>query len=307
MHLSATEEQKATARAMIHEGFEQMQQGDLAAAASRFQAAAETAGLPAALSNWALCLHMQGDHAGALAVLSPALADPAPQPFNRMLAALAEGAQGNLADARARLAEAAADFEQGLAEPHLRGEETETDWLEYSITLKQTAGALGDHTWALEMHRRWPGRDLPRGVFAAGVAAFNLERFGEAAELWGSIQDPGWTNLMSAYADVAGHIGRLGLPAFPLEYDPAAEWPKKARPDSDELRAMVDQGALKVRCLALIFGGTPEERLEMTSLLVLYGRDWGLELGRVLVASEHVAPDLREAAARSLQDYDALH
>ena len=49
---------------------------------------------------------------------------------------------------------------------------------------------LGDYRLVLDLHSRWPGRELARGAFIAGVAAFNLGKYGQAIRIWERVRDP---------------------------------------------------------------------------------------------------------------------
>lgn len=266
-----------------------------------FRRAASTYMTPAALNNWALCRHLQGDHEDALRILTPALGGAAPAPFARALASLAHSAQGRREAARDLLGAAIRDLDAGLANPAVRDGLAGPAWVEYTALIKQAAGELGDHRLVLELHGRWPGRDMPQGAFAAGVAAFNLRRYTQAARYWRGIAGRDWHRLMEAYAGVAD-LAELGLvPPFALEYDPGFDWQPETK-DADAARALAARGAVRMRFLGLLFDGDVDQAGAMAHSLMAETGDWGVDLGRRLLAGSAVPMPLKMAAARALTD-----
>lgn len=285
--------------ALMDEGMALMGRGRWREAEERFRAAAALSPLPAARNNWAMCRHLAGDHAEALTILAPLLAGPAPLPFTRALASQANAALGQRVPARKLLQAAIRDFERGLADPALRGEVGPAVWIEYSVQVKRAAGILGDHRLVVDLHERWPGSDLPDGAFAAGVAAFNLGRYAQAARYWRGIEEPTWVRLMQGYAGVAEQAQAGVVPHFPLGYD-LAEDTVDARPASDEeVRRLMARGSVRMRHLAMVFEESAPNRGMFVAGLITYGGTWGVEFGRRLLKSD-IPLALKAAAAGAL-------
>lgn len=286
----------------MDQGQELLQKGRQPEAEARFREAAALSPLPAARNNWALCRHEAGDPAGALTVLEPLLADPAPLPFSRGLASLALADLGRRTEARQVLDLAIRDFDRGLANPALRGQVSRDAWVEYTVTIKHAAGTLGEHRLVLDLHNRWPGRDMASGAFAAGAAAFNLGRFAQAVRYWRGITAPGWVRLMGAYAHVAQSVQDGLVPPFPIEYRPDDDL-SNARPASDaEWRDLLGHGTVRMRWLAMLFDATDmsdPDRGRYVTGLITFGGDWGVALGRRLLDGP-VPLSLKMAAASAL-------
>lgn len=199
---------------------------------------------PVALNNWALCRYLAGDYQDALALLAPLLVGDELAPFSHALASRAWTARGERERARDQLREAVRDFDRGLGQCDL-------GWVEYTSLIKRAAGEFGDHRLVLDLHGRWPGRDLATGAFYAGVAAFNLRKFAQAAKYWRRISDRGWPRLMEAYARVADLAEQGVVPPFALEYEPSGESVQEERSPS-AVQALAEKGAVRSVYLLLL-------------------------------------------------------
>lgn len=297
----------ARAAELLEKGKELLGRGDLAGAEARFRRAARLYPLPPAYNNWALCRYQAGDPAGALAVLEPLLADPAPLPFTRALAAMAAWDLGRRDEARAYLRAAIADLDRGLAQPDLRPLATPTStWLEHTVMVLRAAGTLGEHRLVLELHARWPGRDIPDRNYYAGVALWNLGRHAQAARQWRRIDRLDWVDRMEAYAGVAEMIDGGALPPFPLEYRPPLGPETPIPKASEDVESFTTQGGVRLHLLAAaLMEGYPGARV-IVSGLVRWGGDWGLDLGRRLIRASTLPLPLKIAAARALMERGAV-
>lgn len=268
---------------LLDEGRAYLDAGDRAQAESCFRAAAAISDLPAARNNWALCRYLAGAHAEALQILAPVLRAAEPVPFSRALASKLLTALGERDKARRELQAAIRDLDAGLVEAQWRHAEVAPAWVEYTVPIKQAVGALGLDRMVLDLHGRWPGRDLPSGAFAAGAAAFHLARYEQAAKYWRRITAPGWKGLMAAYVRVA-NLAEAGLvPPFRLDYE-VYENTEKAGQAKRSPEALAARGAVRVRMLAYLFDPDAPDKGETAHALIEGTGQWGLELGHRLLA-----------------------
>ncbi len=288
------------AMALLRDGHKLLREERWAQAEVYFRQAATLSDISEARNNWALCRRLAGDHAGALAVLEPLLRSSRPLPFTRSLASLAMTSLGQREEAGELLQAAIRDLDRGLADPSCRSESVLPAWIEYTLNIKQAAGELEDHRLVLQLHSRWPGRDLPAGAFYAGVAAFNLGRPTRAARYWRGITDPEWASLMRGFARVAEMVNRGTVPPFPLEYDTGSVL-GSVRPETEEdLRQLLELGSVKMRWLGMLFEPSQADRSAVYAQgLVLHGGDWGVAFGRRLLEAAVPLP-LKQAAGVAL-------
>lgn len=287
------------AEELLEAGRRLLDEGRLAEAEKRFRKAYRCYPLPAALNNWAMCRHLAGDHQGALALLEPLLQGTDPVPYSRALAARACHALGDTQGAAAALQAAIRDLDRGLRDPDLAGPAREM-WIEYTLFIKQTAGILGQHRLVLELHNRWPGREEPAAAFYAGVAAFNLGRYEQAARHWRRATHPAWIPVLEAFAQVAELVALGEVPPFPLEYQDHPAVRLKKPLDEEMLATLPASGSVRMRILALLFDPKAPERRALAQGLVLYTGEWGLDLGRRLLSSNRVDLPVKLGAALAL-------
>jgi len=280
-----------------------MQQGDFEQAIACFREAWDLGGLVAARNNWATALYHSHRPAEALQVLDCLLEDLYDHPYSHALASLCWSALGNTERARNHLKRAIRGFDAGLANlaAHPDGGKA---WVEYTVAIKHAAGNLGDHRLVLDLHSRWPGRDLPRGTFLAGVAAFNLEKYARAVRIWQRVRDPEWQGLLWAYSLVAEQTERGVIPPFPLDYElPKVEGLQDLTPE--EADRLPVEGGLRVILLAAAFdqaGADPSSGSRAVAEVIRRTGDWGIELGRRLLRGATVPMSLKMGAAQALTE-----
>ena len=291
----------AKADALIDEGRTHLHAGRRSHAEVCFRRAARICQTPQALNNWALCRHLEGDHADALRILTPLLGGPIPAPFSRALASLSLSAQGESDAAHEQLRLAVRDFDAGLRGASLPGGVFEPAWVEYGILVKQAACALGDFRLVLDLHGRWPGRDLPHGAFLAGVAAFNLRRFAQAAKTWRRITHPDWDRLAAGHASVADLAERGLVPPFQLEHDLGPDW-SGGELDAETARGLMASGSVRARYLAALFEGKAGNPAALIDALIAATGDWGVDLGHRLLAGATVPMPFKLGAAKALTE-----
>ena len=282
---------------LVEQGKSWLDKGKPERAEGYFQRAAQAAPLPLALNNWALCRYLAEDCAAALNILSPLWSDPSPNPFARALASLCHGALGQTQSAHEMLQAAISDFDRGLLMPALR---FAPDWAEYTTIIKQAAGTLGEHQLVLDLHSRWPGRDLHEGAYAAGAAAFNLQRWDLAARYFGNITDPQRADTIAAFNRVIEGMKREVIPPFPLEYFPDTGQEGASGPTVQEMRRLVALGTVRMRFLGIMLDPDSPDAADLASGLVELSGDWGIELGKRLLAGDRIPLALKEAAAATL-------
>ncbi|MDB4894414.1 MAG: hypothetical protein JWN15_676 [Firmicutes bacterium] len=287
------------AESLLDEGRLHLDAGDMARAEAKFRAAAAISDLPAARNNWALCRYLADAHAEALEILAPILADAAPAPFARALASRALTELGQRESATRELNAAIRDLDASFAAAQRPQGVLATAWVEYTMLVKQAAGELGLDHLVLDLHGRWPGRDLPAGAFAAGVAAFHLGRYAQAAKYWRRIAAPGWSRLMGAYATVAEWVDAGMVPSFRLEYDFHNDV-HEAGASADDAMEIAGRGGVRVRMLASLFEPDSDDKASLTASLIAVTGDWGVDLAQRLLAGTKVPLPLKMGAARAL-------
>lgn len=291
----------AKATALLDEGRAHLGTGDTAQAELCFRTAASLSDLPAARNNWALCRYLAEAHAEVLQILAPILKASEPAPFTRALASRSLTALGEREKAKRELQAAIRDLDDGLAQAQWRQTRVDAAWVEYTVPIKQAAGALGLDRMVLDLHGRWPGRELPSGAFAAGVAAFHLGRYEQAAKYWRRIADPGWVASISAYTRVA-NLAEAGLvPPFRLEYEPQEDTEEDLQAEG-AAETLSARGSVRVRMLAYLFEPeTPDKSVAAHGLIKSTGK-WGVDLGRRLLAGSTVPMEVKTGAANALTE-----
>lgn len=157
------------------------------------------------------------------------------------------------------------DFDRGLAIPALR---FEPGWAEYTILIKQAAGALGQHRLALDLHGRWPA-------------------------------DREWVPLLQDFATVADLMEQGLIPPFALEYFPGAGVDPAADSNAEAQR-LASLGTVRLRFLALLFRGEEPEPANLVASLILFGGGWGVELGKRFLESNRLPMPVKLASAQAL-------
>lgn len=292
-------------RAMgLHDrGVRLMQQGHFEEAIACFQEAWNAAGLVSALNNWATVLQVQGRPAEALQVLEPVLGTSLVHPYTHALASRCCTAVGDTRRARDHLYLAIRSFDAGRSglAAHPDGGQA---WIEYTMIIKEAAFDLGDYRLILDLHSRWPGRDLPQGAFVAGVAAFNLGKYPQAIRIWLRVQDRAWVRPLKAYILVAQLVERGVVPPFTLDAQlPDTDRLKNLTPD-EAAKAPVE-GSLRLLMLTAVFSSAeddPRGDAGLVAELIRRTGDWGIDLGRRLLQGATVGLGLKFGAARALTE-----
>lgn len=280
-----------------------LQEGRLEEAIACFRQAWEEAGLTAARNNWATALYFHGKPDEALHVLEPLLDAALIHPFSHALASRCHSALGDTKKAREHLRKAIRDFDAGRFRLHTQPDGGQA-WIEYTMIIKDAAADLGEYRLILELHNRWPGRDLAHGAFVAGVAAFNLGKYTQAIRIWQRVRDPQWVRPLQGYTIVAGWAERGVIPPFRLEARmPDTDRLRKLTPD--ELAELPMDASLRLLMLVAAFDAAaehPDEDVPVLAELIRHTGDWGIDLGRRILEAATVPRGLKLSAAHALTE-----
>ncbi|MCR4403574.1 MAG: tetratricopeptide repeat protein [Firmicutes bacterium] len=286
-------------------GLEHMRRREFEEAQKVFESLVKSDSDPSSRNNLATCRFKQGDLKGALGTLKPNLEAKVPNPFAHALAAQILAALGRREEAERHLARAISDFETGMKTVVPAGLVAEEPWREYTVIIKRAAGDLGNHRQVLELYRKWERHHVnPEDWFLAGVAAFNLGRFSQAASLWKAVARMGW-DVADEYVTVASAVDAGIVPPFPLEYHVPLLGDIKGHKTAEGLRRLALQGWSRMLAFASILDPSDYEEKRLAAaqlrLIIQHGGDWGLDLARrILAAPAGICYEMKMAAARAL-------
>ncbi len=293
----------------MDQGIELLQKKDFPGAEQVFTALLELEEDVSARNNLAMAIFLCGDAARVLAVLEPNLdlAQPRGNPFSFALAAQVLAALGRREEGRRHLDVAAALFERGKAYLEEMGIDRKS-WHEYTITIMKGAAALEEHRLVFELYRRWERYHVSwENRYLAGIASFNLGRYGRAASLWGSLAQVG--RFAMHMQQVAFLVERGLIPPFFLGYESL---------DSKDLKRMAQEAVREQSDAALArYAGSSAVRMALLSYLfspeiaekeikgimlplILYGGEWGEAFGRRLLEAGGVPREFKLCAAFAL-------
>ncbi|MDW7650371.1 MAG: hypothetical protein SCK29_00925 [Bacillota bacterium] len=158
-----------------------------------------------------------------------------------------------------------------------------------------TLGSLGEHKRVVDVCRRWQALyDDWELRYQAGVAAFNLGRFMQAAAYWSEIQHvPHVANMQF----VAQLVQRGMIPPFQLEYDlpdPEVVQVKLNRETAGMTKKGLRSGLVTMVLLEMMFDEKEEKAVAELSLpLLSCTGSWGAELGFGLMKCDAVSQAVR--------------
>ena len=295
---------------LMEQGIELLEKSEFDKAVKHFQ---KILGLdpksdPFARNNLGLALLHKGDLEHALEAIKPNIDEAAPaNPFGHALAAQIYTKQGDKKQAVSELDQAVKDFEQGLSS-YRNKSDIPKYWKEYLMTIFETAGDLEDHRLVYNTYRNWQNIvDNWEIRFMAGVAAFNLGRFRQAAGIWSSIHEN--ENISIQMQRVALMADRGVVPPFQIPYQLDEQKNIENLHDNDNamdekavFTSLVANSEIRMTMLAFLFDADQSAEVvsKATMALILYGEDWGLELGKELLEDATVSLDVKYAAAKAL-------
>ncbi len=285
-------------------GRQALEEGDYLLAESLFLQALAQEDDPSLRNNLALVYYLMETPEVALEKLEDALSGNIANPFGRALAAQCMVALGRMQEVKRMVVEAVRDFEAGLRTMKAERVAILESWREYTVIIMRSAGAVGDHRQVLEIYRRWQHLHVTSECrYLAGIAAFNLRRFRQAASYWAGLKQ----EYFNTQLQLVGVMADKGLiPPFALEYD----WFQKAglacyqgAKTEEALRTAIDEsGLLRLFLLIVAVNGSADEKMKKTALeaIVLHGGSWGQDVGLAFLPSPLVDDKLKVTVAEAL-------
>jgi tetratricopeptide (TPR) repeat protein len=259
---------------------------------------------PSIRNNLALVYYLMEKPEIALEKLEDGLSGNIANPFGRALGAQCLVALDQMMGAKRMAAEAVRDFDTGL---HIMQEEQVAipdSWREYTVMIMRAVGAVGDHRQVLEIYRRWQQLHVTCECrYLAGIAAFNLRRFRQAASYWAGLEQ----EYFNAQLQLVGVMADKGvIPPFTLEYDlfhKAGLACYRGAKTEDALRAAIGKnGLLRLFLLIMVVNESADEKMKKTALeaIVLHGSGWGQDVGLAFLQSPMADDKLKVTAAEAL-------
>ena len=249
-------------------------------------------------NNLAMARLLQGKPEEALKTL--ALPEGKANPFAKSLAAMCFAELGRLQEAKKELHEAIREFERGLAAMRAKGPAALRPWQEYTVMIMRAAGKLGDDRQVHDLYKRWQSHHVNwENKYLAGIAAFNLKRFQQAASYWAGISELGYAPGMQTVALLAG---RETIPPFSLEYEVITARHTEQLLNyvrDDNLPELLRSGMVRMSLLLTVVHENKDERQAAATveMMIAYGGEWGKQFGReVLEAALFPAPVKLSAA-----------
>ena len=253
-------------------------------------------------NNLAIARLLQGRTEEALNTL--ALHEGKANPYGKSLAALCFAELGQSQQAKKQLHEAVCDFERGLTVMREMGAAALRPWQEYTVMIMRTAGKLGDDRQVLDLYKRWQSHHVSwENKYLAGIAAFNLKRFRQAASYWGDIPELGYAPEMQHVALLAD---RGTIPPFELEYEViTAQYIEKILKCLKEDNLPVDLLESGMVLMSLLLTVVHEKKDEaraaaILEMVIIYGSEWGKKFGREVLDATTFPDAVKLSAALGL-------
>ncbi len=272
--------------------------------------------IPVIVNNLATVYRYTERYEEALVVLEPVLTtgdDAPPNPYGHALAAQCLFRLGELDRATAAAERAVKQFDAGR--PPSTGwvfSREQAEWFDHATSIFKAFGDLGNHLRVWKLYQDWQtGIRDPAACYYAGVAAFNLGRYGSAEVVWRQVGGRDWM-FLEGFRFVAHLCESDNLPMPILNYEPPSNsekfWQKidlaMESGDTDSMtRLFLEHSPNVLVVLGRIFAEEPSFSDELIiQEFVFYGEQWGEEFGRRLLLARRVSDDLKMAAARALVD-----
>ncbi len=285
-------------------GRQALEKEDFALAESLFLQALAEEDDPSIRNNLALVRYMAGKPAEALEVLEAGINANTPNPYGRALAAHCLAALGRMREAKRMVAGAVKNFDTFLRIMKAEGRAVPESWLEYAVIIMRSAGLVKDHGQVWDLYQRWQKLHLPAECrYLAGIAAFNLRRFRQAASCWIGLEQV----LFSSQLQLVSIMADKGLiPPFSLEYDwfqkVGRDCYRQARTEAELQAAVAEKGLFRLFLLVVVFSESMEQELKKIALeaIVCHGGDWGREVGLSFLQSSLPDDKVKLMAAEAL-------
>ncbi|MCL5982016.1 MAG: SNF2-related protein [Firmicutes bacterium] len=177
-------------------------------------------------------------------------------------------------------------------------------WQEYISMIMRAAGKLGDDRQVLDLYKRWQSHHVNwENKYLAGIAAFNLKRYRQAASYWGDIPELSYAPDMQYVALLAD---RGTVPPFRLEYEViTAQHLEEILTclKEDNLPVVVLEGGMARMSLLLtvVHEKKDESRVAaIVEMVVVNGGEWGKKFGREVLEATVFSVPVKLSAALGL-------
>lgn len=257
---------------------------------------------PSFYNNRALCHEQLGEYEEALAVLAPNLRSKAiPSAFAHGLAARILHKLGRQEEAIAQLQLGIEDFAAVLDFFRQTKTPPTEDFREYLIVLQEAAGILGRHRTVLELHKRWQSLYVsPHNWFLAGVAAFNLGRYRQAASYWRLEGTPKEWRFLDDYRLVAEEVESGLVPPFPLPYQPLSLEEMKKKIEKMKNGEECSLTGAEIASMLGYLAANGFKNPVVLAGLIRYSGAWGERFARNLLLSNRIEKDIKFMVASTL-------
>lgn len=311
MTRSGEERMKSRGEPLEEKGLQLLSENDFQGAEILFAKALSIQEKVRSRNYLALAIFMQKDLKRALTILEPNLSlEPSrATPFSYALMAQIQAEGNRVEEASHWLNKAIAMFERRIED--VKNEEEMSATREDTIRLMQAAGSLGQHGQVVHLYRLLKKQTTYYHHYLAGIAYFNLGDYSQAASMWSSVKEMGEAALWME--QVALLVDEGIVPPFTLEYvetskDQLFRELTESANDERAMFSIVEHGM--VRMILLSFLVHPQGDGKKTDYpietLIIYGGDWGRELGLNILESSVFPTDLKLSAASLLVQCGAL-
>jgi Flp pilus assembly protein TadD len=246
---------------------------------------------PVVRNNLAMAQFLQGKAEEALATLAGHV-NERPNPFGKALMAQCLAALGRMTEARKAVSWAVKEFESIVAMS--RKANLGEAWRVYTVMVMRAAGAVFDHYLVVDLYKRWQKYHVSwENKYLAGVAAFNLKRFRQAASYWSSLRELPYAHQMQLVCFLAD---QGVVPPFVMDYK---LW--KIKPDG-KIEDMLQSGALRMLLLMTVFDerSARDNASDALGALVKHGGEWGERLGKSLLEASAISMEIKMMALQAL-------
>lgn len=289
------------AEKLNEQGQSYLYEGKFSEAIKCFRKALNKEEHPALRNNLALSYYLLQDLETAWWTLELNIRpEAAANPFAHSLAVQILHQLGRDQEAHQQLALAISDFENGIHKIASSGHMANV-WGEYTVRILIAAGILNEHLQVYQLYRQWQNYHRHwHSTYFAGVAAFNLKRFRQAASLWSALQNEGQFYL--ELQQIAVLVDQGNIPPFTLDYEFVQADNIKASAieahnsgKAEDFRQLIAESSARLFYLSVILDENAPlyTRQMFLEILVQYGGDWGEQLGQNWLLSPVINQELK--------------
>lgn len=253
-------------------------------------------------NNLATALIYQGKFAEAKAALEPNLViRKSMSPYFLGLMSLIQSASGNCSKAQSLFKQGIQRYEVDVVRGEFAGSESE-----YALMLMRAGVVAQSHKQVCEFYRshskKYDSGEIHR---LAGISAFNLKRFPQAAAYWACMALDCETTHPAVLVAQQAAVGEI--PHFLISYTeldavhlthPLDEMLEAA----DRVEPFTGDIILSLLELLLMKGTTDNQLSQIARMLILQTGSWGLEFGKRLLQTDMVGLPVKYQALDALID-----